>query len=230
MKAILFTLFFLFVEITCIAQPETGKKSKSFPILEMPKAASLVKKTTDNPFSNPNAINQEPLFTPNNNPFFEKKKPSFEIGINNSPSLSKTQTFENPNLDVLDKLNGLTPKEVSENFKEVRGNQDLGRFNSSSKFVNIKYRDFGEVDGDNIRVYLNGIVVASSVTLDHDFQGLEILLQKGFNKIDFEALNQGTSGPNTAEFRVYDDNKKLISSNQWNLATGFKATIMVVKD
>lgn len=230
MKVFFFNLFVLFVVINCIAQPETGKKSKSFPILEMPKAETIVKKPVSNPFLNPNIINQEPLFTSNNNPFSEKKRPNFVIGKINAPSLSKTNTYENPNSDVLDKLNGLTPKEVSENFKEVRGNQDLGKFNSSSKFVNIKYRDFGEVDGDNIRVSVNGVVVASSIFLNHDFQGLEIFLQKGFNMIEFEALNQGTSGPNTAEFQVYDDNKKLISANQWNLATGFKASIMVVKD
>jgi hypothetical protein len=35
---------------------------------------------------------------------------------------------------------------------------------------------------------------------------------KRFNKIDFEALNQGSSGPNTAEFKVYDDKGSLISA------------------
>jgi hypothetical protein len=53
---------------------------------------------------------------------------------------------------------------------------------------------------------------------------------KGFNKIDFEALNQRSSGPNTAEFQIYDDNGGLISASQWNLGTGFKATIVVTKN
>ena len=43
-------------------------------------------------------------------------------------------------------------------------------------------------------------------------------------------LNQGYSGPNTAEFKIYDDKGELISANQWNLATGFKATIIIVKE
>jgi hypothetical protein len=55
-------------------------------------------------------------------------------------------------------------------------------------------------------------------------------LIKGFNKVDFEAINQGESGPNTAEFQVYDDKGQLISANQWNLATGFKASIILIKD
>ena len=51
----------------------------------------------------------------------------------------------------------------------------------------------------------------------------------GFNKIDFVALNQGESGPNTAEVRVYDDDGNVMMSNLWNLATGSKATFIVVK-
>jgi hypothetical protein len=68
------------------------------------------------------------------------------------------------------------------------------------------------------------------VNLDSDYKGFDIVLEKGFNKIDFEALNQGTSGPNTAQFQVFDDKGALISSSQWNLGTGFKATIILVKE
>ena len=49
-------------------------------------------------------------------------------------------------------------------------------------------------------------------------------------RVDFEAINQGESGPNTAEFQVYDDKGQLISANQWNLATGFKASIILIKN
>jgi hypothetical protein len=41
------------------------------------------------------------------------------------------------------------------------------------------------------------------------FKDLEIDSIKGIN--NFEALNQGSSGPNTAEFKVYDDKGGLIS-------------------
>ena len=58
---------------------------------------------------------------------------------------------------------------------------------------------------------------------------MDIKLLEGFNKIDFVALNQGESGPNTAEVRVYDDNGNVMMSNLWNLATGSKATFIVVK-
>ena len=58
---------------------------------------------------------------------------------------------------------------------------------------------------------------------------IPLKLKEGFNKVDFIALNQGESGPNTAELRIYDDNDVLLSANQWNLATGAKATLIIVK-
>ena len=62
------------------------------------------------------------------------------------------------------------------------------------------------------------------------YKKLDVELIKGFNKIDFVALNQGSAGPNTAEVRVYDDQGRLMMANLWNLATGTKATFIVVKD
>ena len=51
-------------------------------------------------------------------------------------------------------------------------------------------------------------------------------LVQGKNTVEIEALNQGESGPNTAEFIVYDDQGKIISSKEWNLLTGVKAIIV----
>ena len=77
----------------------------------------------------------------------------------------------------------------------------------------------------------NGAVAKSYCDIvEGNYQTFQLDLIKGFNKIDFEALNQGLYGPNTAQFQVYDDKSELISSNQWNLATGFKATIIIFKE
>ena len=229
----LILIYLIFCLSHSFGQPEIGKKGKFFPIKNnkiLPKEAFEAKPVDNNLFAKPNQPKfDEPLFTPETDFFKEKKKPSFVIGEDRDEVLKPKSAFINPNLDVLDKLNG-AGKPLSEGFKEVRGNQDFGLFNSKAIFVNIRYRDFGEVDGDRIRIYLNGRVVAQSVFLEGVFTGLQITLEKGFNKIDFEALNQGTVGPNTAEFQVFDDNKILISENQWNLVTGFKASIMVVKE
>ena len=105
----------------------------------------------------------------------------------------------------------------------------LGDVGTVSEAANIVCRDFEYVDGDRVRILVNDEVVVQNLTLDSSFRGINLKLGEGFNKIDFIALNQGDSGPNTAELRIYDDNKKLISSNQWNLATGSKATLIIVK-
>ncbi|MBD0831998.1 hypothetical protein [Aestuariibaculum sediminum] len=123
----------------------------------------------------------------------------------------------------------LSPEEV-EQLNGSKTDQYFGDFRSKAEFVNVVYRDHGAVDGDLIQVRVNDDVVKARVFLNGGFQGVKIDLRPGLNKIDFVALNQGDSGPNTAEFRVVDDQKNLISGNRWNLATGVKASIIIVKE
>ncbi|EDP95866.1 hypothetical protein U8527_12110 [Kordia algicida OT-1] len=113
---------------------------------------------------------------------------------------------------------------------EYKVEQYLGDFKSNGEFVEIVCRDHEFVDGDRVRVYVNDVVVVENIRLEAVYKKLDITLKKGFNKIDFQALNQGSSGPNTAEFRVYDDKGELISANEWNLTTGIKATMIIVKE
>jgi hypothetical protein len=123
----------------------------------------------------------------------------------------------------------LTPEEVEQKNGSTT-DQYFGDFKSKATFINVVYRDHGYVDGDIIQVRVNDDVIHPRVFLTGGFKGFKLDLKKGFNKIDFVALNQGESGPNTAEFKVVDDLGNLVSHNQWNLATGVKATIIVVKE
>ena len=133
--------------------------------------------------------------------------------------------FLNPGDVYVKKLN----KEKEKNPNNYLGDAYLGDVATVSDAANIVCRDFEYVDGDRVRIMVNDEIVVQNLTLDSSFRGINLKLGEGFNKIDFIALNQGDSGPNTAELRIYDDNKKLISSNQWNLATGAKATLIIVK-
>ncbi|MFT5964727.1 MAG: hypothetical protein ACI9L6_001474 [Flavobacterium sp.] len=142
-------------------------------------------------------------------------------------SMILKNNFINPGDIVRDRLN---KKEDNPEGNIYRRNQNLGDFKTASVSAKVLYRDAAYVDGDQIRVYLNDKVIEYQVNLDSNFKGFEIELEKGINKIDFEALNQGSSGPNTAEFKVYDDKGILISASQWNLGTGFKATIILIKE
>ncbi len=144
--------------------------------------------------------------------------------INMLPTRNLIQAGHNLKLDP--KVREKESKSSSTYF----GDMYLGDVKTNGKFVGVMYRDHEYVDGDRIKVYLNDEVVEPNVFLTGAFKGINLDLKKGFNRIDFEALNQGTSGPNTAQVNVYDDQGKLIHSNMWNLSTGSKATIIVVKE
>lgn len=136
--------------------------------------------------------------------------------IKNDVLVNKTNTFANPNDIVKDRLNA------------EKGNF-LGDFKTKSGYVRIVCRDFGEFDGDKVSVYLNDELVNGEVLLEISAKQITINLVKGFNKIQFQALNEGYSSPNTAEFEMFDDKGNLITYNQWNLFTGDRATINVTK-
>lgn len=175
-------------------------------------------------------------FTPiplkNNAPKIKKETPpKADLPKNISQKVIKKQEVS---LDV-PKINFINPDKIikkPENLDVVnyKRNQNLGTFKTGSFTAKVRYRDAAYVDGDKIRVYLNDKVVDYEVVLDGDFKGFEIKLEKGINKIDFEALNEGFAPPNTAEFQVFDDKGSIISASQWNLGTDFKGTLVLMKD
>ncbi|WP_166922309.1 hypothetical protein [Flavobacterium poyangense] len=111
-----------------------------------------------------------------------------------------------------------------------RRNQYLGGFKTKSFTSTIRYRDAAYVDGDKIKIYLNDKIVEPEVSLDGTFKEFKIKLTEGINKIDFEALNEGFASPNTAQFEVYDDKGAVINASEWNVGTGYKATIILFKE
>lgn len=141
--------------------------------------------------------------------------------------IEEPNKFVNRSSEYADRVEIKGRGESSEAFK---GNQYFGEFKTKSSFVQVLCRDYSYEDGDKIKVLVNDRPVVAEIVLSNNVKGVQITLAEGFNKIDFEALNQGSSGPNTAEFTVYDDKEKVISSNQWNLATGFKASVIIIKE
>ena len=141
--------------------------------------------------------------------------------------MSNQETFVDPGDYYLNKLR--TP-ENERNPVDFKVDQYLVDFKSNAPFVQVIFRDHEAQDGDRDRILCNEREVEANVLLEQRFKRLNVDLLSGFNKIEFIALNQGDSGPNTAEIRVYDDQGGLIMANQWNLATGTRATLIVVKD
>ena len=163
--------------------------------------------------------------TPNNPNYFSILKKS-ETQKVKGKSVFESETFLDPADIYMKNIKKEKQKQNSGNYSK---GDYLGDVITGAEYVNVICRDFEYVDGDRVRILVNDSIIINNLMLESAFSGFKLPLATGFNKIDFTALNQGSSGPNTAELRVYDDNNTMISSNQWNLSTGATATFIVVK-
>jgi hypothetical protein len=109
---------------------------------------------------------------------------------------------------------------------KTMSDQFLGEHKVDTKFVNIVCRDHEYPDGDRVQILINGVIIKNSLLLTSNYRRVEVNLIQGKNTIEIVALNQGESGPNTAEFVVYDDKGSVVSSKEWTLLTGVKAIII----
>ena len=165
-------------------------------------------------------------------------KSKFQIGEEKSKFTMSTETdFANPGDRYVAKMEKDLDKSLKDaGLREGRGvlvkrNISLGDFKTKSEYFIVKFRDFGAIDGDLVKVSSNDYVIRDRILLDSNFQQVKINLAPGFNKLDFEALNIGSLGGNTAEIQVYDDKGNLVTNDYWdNLAAGFKASIVVTKE
>ena len=115
-------------------------------------------------------------------------------------------------------------------LEKYKSDSFLGQFTVGTRIIKIACRDHEFPDGDRVRIWLNDEVAVMNITLDTDYKEVLLDLNEGINKIEIEALNQGDSGPNTAQFTIVDEKGKLITNNKWNLTTGVKAKIVILKD
>ncbi|WP_159023406.1 hypothetical protein [Formosa sp. L2A11] len=171
---------------------------------------------------------------------------------NTSNKVNGLTVYKRPDLNVEEEFSMFNKKEYANPAELFQGNLDkqlqmpeseaanpnaigsledqyFGDFETESKSVNIIYRDYQAFDGDRVMVYFNDDIIKSNALLTTGFTGITVELQPGLNKIEFQALNTGTSGPNTAEFKVLDDDGNYITGNTWNLAKGVKGSLIIVK-
>jgi hypothetical protein len=183
--------------------------------------------------------NSSPLFTPpaEESPylrgdFLKKPLDMTDPSLNDrgpTINMEEQEKFLNPGDIYLSKLKG-KGAEAGKDPNKFRTNQYMGDYRIGGNKARIIFRDHEYPDGDRVRILHNDQVIQPNVLLVERFVGLTVELVPGFNKIDFVALNQGSSGPNTAEVRVYDESGEMTAANQWNLATGVKATYILIKE
>jgi hypothetical protein len=155
--------------------------------------------------------------------------PFFNYNLNNA--------LKKPDLDITKKTDLVTPTwDIKQTFKEgnststkFRKDYYLGELETDSKYVIIKCRDHEYVDGDRIKLLLNNIVIHPNITLTGSYYTIDIDLIEGYNNIEFVALNEGESSPNTAQLSVFDENGVNLSNNKWLITTGYKARLVVFK-
>jgi len=205
--------FFVFLINYSFSQIETKPLEKK---IEIDKSSKSILKLPENNL--PDYLKKD----------FFSKDPTFENrnGFENNIQMENEEAFINPGDAYLKKLNSTKSEGSAPKFK---ADQYLGDFISSTENVRIVFRDHQEPDGDRVQIRFNDDIIYPNILLTQRYKKMDVKLLEGFNKIDFVALNQGESGPNTAEVRVYDDDGNVMMSNLWNLATGSKATFIVVK-
>lgn len=238
---ILFIILF-FIGFEGKAQFESNTKFKPIPPSNMGLPESKPKTKTPEP---------EPSFAPEvpsikapnvyNSPSIISNKPTtskYKVGEEKSTfTMSTDNKLPNPGEQYIPGMEKALDKGLrAEGLKGERGELvkrdiDFGQIKTKAKFFIVKLRDFGAIDGDLVKVSSNSKVLVPQLFLESNYREIKIMLTPGFNKLDFEALNIGSLGGNTAEIVIYDDQGKLITNDYWdNLAAGFKATVLVIKE
>ena len=182
-------------------------------------------------FSSPNSKSEKSLLNlkKKDNPFLKKLENKKDFFPDANVKEKRPERFINSNDLYLSRLNR-KETESNKNINKFKVDQFLGEIRNDGEYVNIILRDHEYPDGDLIKVQVNENVVMPAILLTEKAKGFKLDLKTGFNVVDFVALNQGSSGPNTAEIIVYDDQGKLVGTNRWNLATGVKATYIIYKN
>lgn len=162
-----------------------------------------------------------------NNTLNKPKLPTVDL---NNPLTESKPFYMEQKSDLLDAGNELQKRWDENNMKASGGrDQYLGDFVTNGTFISLECRDHLTVDGDKIQIIVNDAILEHSMTLRSAYQGINIELIDGFNKIEILALNQGFAGENTAKFRVIDYNGVIITAQEWFLSSGFKASFIIVK-
>ena len=224
MKKIVFNFLFLLFSTTLLAQLDNNKAEKTNVFSFQPEKKSEQKKTLPDS-SNTMERTGETITLFGTLKDISDNFPKYSIVQN-----KKNRSMQNHNKSEKNVLykkfwNG---KDVSDT--KLKTKLELGKLETNTKRIRIECRDHSYVDGDRIKLYVNEKVVRRSITLQAGYYSVSIDLIEGFNRIDIEALNQGSSGPNTAEFKVFDENGNLLASKDWNILTGYVATLIVLKN
>jgi len=183
--------------------------------------------STKNGIAIPADKKEVPSIKPNS-PLNKPKLPTVDL---NNPLTEPKPFYMDQKSDLLDAGEELQKKWDENKLKEsAKYDMYLGDFKTKSSYLGLQCRDFGDVDGDYVRVIVNDVVIENSMYLHGYFKGINIDLVDGLNRIDIIAVNEGLGAPNTGHFMVVDHEGKAITNQMWNLFKGGKATMVILKE
>ncbi len=188
-----------------------SKKNDTKSVIQLPNTSNFLSPKSNNSFKINSKIDSDNFGT------LSPKK----LDFGTAPTVNKYLTNDQPK--YLSKEDG-----ISAYFQR---DQKLGDIRTKSKFLILKFRDYGKIDGDVIRLFVNDEIVVLKANLVNGFSQYKVNLPTdGFYKIDFMALNMGQFAPNTAQLKIIDDKSTVILNDRWALSTGFKATAVIIKE
>ncbi|MDN3677847.1 hypothetical protein QWY90_11060 [Flavobacterium paronense] len=218
MKAIFAFLFLILISFKGFSQFELPKKTLNIAPISNPKGS--VSPTSSKAITYPSIFDKKDKLGESFS--LLKKKPEEE------KSIFEKEQFASPAKGYTEKANKMLK---TEGYASVVENSDFffGEFKVYTETIYIGCRDYGNVDGDLIAIYLNGEKVIPLYELESGFNKYTFNLKLGLNTIQIEALNTGEFFPNTGAFTFFDGNEKLITAQQWGLNTGYKAVVKIFR-
>ena len=217
MKAAYAFLFFILLSFKGFSQFELPKKTITIAPVSNPKGADSP--TSSKSISYPSIFDKKDKL--GENVSLLKKKPEEE------KSIFEKEQFASPAKEYTDKMNKqVTDGKIYDYYKK---DYLLATYKCSTTIAKFALKDFGEPDGDVVRIWLNDEIVINAITLENGYREIQLNLRNGQNLLVIEALNEGMVSPNTAQFSIFNDKGEIIGNNLSGLLTNVKATIIINK-
>jgi hypothetical protein len=217
MKAAYAFLFFILFSFKGFSQFELPKKTITIAPVSNPKGADSP--TSSKSISYPSIFDKKDKL--GENVSLLKKKPEEE------KSIFEKEQFASPAKEYTDKMNKqVTDGKIYDYYKK---DYLLATYKCSTTIAKFALKDFGEPDGDVVRIWLNDEIVINAITLENGYREIQLNLRNGQNLLVIEALNEGMVSPNTAQFSIFNDKGEIIGNNLSGLLTNVKATIIINK-
>lgn len=108
----------------------------------------------------------------------------------------------------------------------VKKDENLNVFAKTSNIV-ISIYDAGKVDNDRINLYVDGELLLKDYAIAKDKKEIPVIINNAQVVVKVEAINEGTSAPNTVKVEIKDGNRLI--ATRTSLKAGDQASLTLLK-